>query len=83
MSDLFPNAPRVVSIEIQIDEAEREIGMREQVYLRRVEAGAMSREDADRKIERMKAIRDTLIKVRDRGLGPVSPPTEEHGPEEL
>lgn len=83
MSDLFPNAPRVVSIEIQIDEAEREIGMREQVYLRRVEAGAMSREDADRKIERMKAIRDTLIKVRDRGLGPVSPPTEEHGPEAL
>lgn len=40
--------------------AEREVMMRERVYGKRVEAGTMNQEDADREIAMMKEIEDIL-----------------------
>jgi len=44
--------------------AEREVGMRERVYPKRVADGKMRQDDADRELARMKAIYRTLFGLR-------------------
>jgi hypothetical protein len=51
----------MITIEEQLAEVQREIGMRYAVYTRRVASGKMTQADADHKIEIMKAVRDTLL----------------------
>lgn len=51
----------MITIEEQIKEVNREIGMRHSVYARRVEAGKMTQAEADRKIGVMEAVLDTLL----------------------
>lgn len=51
---------------MQIRGAEREIALRERVYPRWVAEGKMKQDKADHEIAVMKAIRETLVKVRDR-----------------
>ena len=59
MAELFPP-----SIEEQIACVEREIKYREHVYARRVSNKQMTQQLADREITRMKAVLNTLKKVR-------------------
>jgi hypothetical protein len=51
----------MITIEEQLAEVQLEIGMRYAVYSRQVAAGKITQADADRKIEVMKAVRDTLL----------------------
>ena len=55
MADLFP-----ITLADQIAEVEREIAMRQQVYGRRVAAGQMTKDKADKQIALMEAVRGTL-----------------------
>lgn len=61
---LFGELPRVVSIERQIEAAEREIGFRRRVYARRVAEGRMSQDKADEEVACMEAIAATLREVK-------------------
>jgi hypothetical protein len=63
MADLFPT-PLAIPIEVQIECVEREIGMRNAVYPRRVLAGKMSQSLADREIASMRAVLATLREVK-------------------
>lgn len=47
----------------QIACVKREIAMRERVYSRRVADGKMKQQDADREIEAMRAVLETVEKV--------------------
>lgn len=58
----------MVTIEEQVECVERELGYRERVYARRVEAGKMSQQQATRELERMAAVLETL-----RGLAELRP----------
>jgi hypothetical protein len=49
----------------QIEEAEREVRMREGVYPRLVGSGKMKQDDADLHLARMRSILKTLIWIRD------------------
>lgn len=62
--DLF-GGPTVADVTLaqQIDAVEREIRMREQVYPRRIEAGRMTREQADAELLRMRAVLATLQRL--------------------
>jgi hypothetical protein len=60
MTELFP-----LPLSEQIACVEREIELRRRVYARRVADRKMSRATADREIERMAAVLDTLIWLRD------------------
>lgn len=60
MSDLFPDAPKQVSLDRMIECVGRELLMRRRVYPRRVESGAMSQRQADDEIAIMEAVRDAL-----------------------
>lgn len=63
MSDgLFP-----VSIEEQIRCVEREIGMRVQVYARRVLERRMTQGTADKEIAHMRAVLNTLLNLKAQG----------------
>jgi hypothetical protein len=64
MSDLFP-----VSIDEMIAEASRELEMRRSVYPRRVADRKMTQATADRQIDRMTAIRDFLVRAKERAAG--------------
>lgn len=57
-----------VSIDDQIACVAREIALRERVYPKWVGTGRMKQEAADREMERMKAVIETLNKVRDKEL---------------
>lgn len=63
-ADLF-GGPTVadVTLEQQIECIERELRMREQVYPRRIEAGRMTRDQADRELLCMRAVLDTLRRL--------------------
>jgi len=50
----------MISIDDQIQCVAREIAMRQRVYTRRVQAGQMDPDEADREIETMKAVLETL-----------------------
>lgn len=50
----------IISLQEQIACVQREIGMRERVYPRWVEAKRMSQEKADKEIAAMKAVLETL-----------------------
>lgn len=67
MTDLFPDAPKAVSIDDQIACAEREIGFRRHVYTRRIAAGQMTPQLAAREIAKMEAILGTLQRVKSGG----------------
>lgn len=56
---------RKVSIIGQLAEVEREIAMREQVYPRQVSAGKMRQAEAELLMERIHAVRATLIFCRE------------------
>lgn len=58
MAELFP-----FTLQDQIAAVEREISMRNHVCFRRVGAGQMSREKAEREIALMEAVLDTLRTV--------------------
>ena len=49
-----------ISINAQIEEVEREIGLRKQVYPRHVSSGKMRQSVADMHIERMESVLKTL-----------------------
>jgi hypothetical protein len=57
---LFP-----VTLGEQIREVENELRMRQRVYANRIQAGKMSTENATRKTDAMRAVLDTLIRLRD------------------
>lgn len=62
--DLFGGARTAdVTLAQQIETVERELRMREQVYPRRIEAGRMTREQADRELLCMRAVLDTLRRL--------------------
>jgi hypothetical protein len=63
-ADLFPDAPRFVSIDDQIACVERELGYRRHVYPRRVAAKQMTQDLADRELARMSAVLETLCRVK-------------------
>jgi hypothetical protein len=52
----------------QISAVEREIGVRNKVYLRRVTAGTMRMSQAKREIALMEAVLETLNAVANRGI---------------
>lgn len=58
----IPVPPEPVSLDQQIKEVEREIGMRFKVYAGRMSRGDMTKEDADKKIATMQAVLETLKK---------------------
>lgn len=60
MTELFP--PTLAD---QIECVEREVRMRTTVYARRIAQGKMSLELAEREAGRMRAVLDTLLRVRD------------------
>lgn len=60
MSDLFPEAPKAVSLERQIEAVDREVKMRRHVYARRVAEGKMTQAKADTEIAVMEAVEATL-----------------------
>ena len=62
MTDLF-----IVTLLEQISCVEREIRMREKVYPKWVEQGRMKQDKADREIETMKEVLNTLTKLREKG----------------
>jgi hypothetical protein len=57
-----------VSIEAQISEVKREIGLRQRVYPNRVMSQRMSQADADKHMARMKAVLATLEAVQRKEL---------------
>lgn len=63
MPDLFPGME--VPIAAQIEEVERELAMRAHVYPRRVAAGKMSERASDQQITALRAVLETLRKVRE------------------
>ncbi|WP_290494460.1 hypothetical protein [Hyphomonas sp. UBA4494] len=60
MTDMFPNAPRQISLDRQIECATREVAMRKKVYARRVADNRMPQAKADNEIATMEAIVETL-----------------------
>ena len=58
--DLFPDAPKQVSLRRQLECVVREIGMRERVYRRKVASGDMLQSKADDELGAMRAVADTL-----------------------
>jgi hypothetical protein len=64
MPDLFPDAPRSVSIDQQIACVERELGYRRHVYACRVADGKMTQAKADSEIAQMEAVLLTLRMVK-------------------
>lgn len=52
---------RKISIIGQIAEIDREITMRERVYPQQVNSGKMKKEEAEMLMERIRAVRDTLV----------------------
>lgn len=59
MSGLFP-----VSIEEQIAEIDREIKLREWKYPDWIAAGTVKKEVADRQMERIRAVRESLYRLK-------------------
>ena len=59
MSDMFP-----IGVEDQIICVRREIGMRERVYPRWVAAGKMKPHMAEREIAVMKAVLESLLRLK-------------------
>jgi len=57
-----------ISIADQITAVEREIGFRERFYPRWIDQKKLTQLAADQELAKMRAVRDTLIKLRD-GLG--------------
>lgn len=71
MADLFPP-----SLAQQIGCVEREIRMRAAVYPRQVARGKMNQDDADRELAAMRAVLETLRRVR---VGETRPAWERNG----
>ncbi len=67
MSDLFPGAPLMVTIDDQIACAERELKLRERVYPERVKDRKMSQDFADHQINCQVAIIAMLRQLKERG----------------
>jgi hypothetical protein len=65
MVELPMDLPEHVSIAQQIKEAERELHFRLSVYARRVSAGKMRQDQADRQILVQRAIIETLREVQE------------------
>jgi hypothetical protein len=61
--DLFPDAPRDVSLSRQVECVGREIRLRERTYPRWVAAGRMSQARADDELAAMRAVLDTLSRL--------------------
>ena len=59
MADLFP-----ITLADEIAEVEREIDMRRVVYPRRVAAGKLAQDKADRQIEILECVLDRLRKAK-------------------
>jgi hypothetical protein len=59
--------PPAISIDEQIAEVKREIALRVNVYKQRVAAGKMKPDDAKLHMERMLAVLDTLVRIKQEG----------------
>jgi len=57
-----------ITIDEQIACVRRELAMRQRVYPKWVAGGRMKQADADKELERMQAVHDTLSDVK-RGMG--------------
>lgn len=57
-----------ITIDEQIACVRRELAMRQRVYPKWVAGGKMKQPDADKELERMQAVHDTLSDVK-RGMG--------------
>lgn len=57
-----------VPLDLQIASVRREIGMRERVYPRQVAAKKMKQDTADYELRTMKAVLETLLKLRGEDL---------------
>ncbi len=64
---LFPDAPRMVTLEDQIAAAEREYKYRQRVYPRLIADRKMSKDFAGHQLECMEAIISTLKGCKERG----------------
>jgi hypothetical protein len=61
MNDLLgAAAPKVATLAMMVDEADREVRVRRQVYSRRVDQKKMTQAQADHRIWLMEQIRETL-----------------------
>jgi hypothetical protein len=69
MSTLLADLPEHVSIAQQVKEAERELHFRISIYPRRVSAGKMKQDQADRQILAQRAIIETLRMVQAEAKG--------------
>jgi hypothetical protein len=61
--------PVTITIDEQIAEVKREIALRVNVYEARIAAGKMKQDDARLHMERMHAVLDTLVRVKQEGIG--------------
>lgn len=59
----MPDKEKSYTIGAQIAEVDREIGMRQHVYGRRVKDKKMSQEEADHKIKLMREIKESLWRL--------------------
>jgi hypothetical protein len=66
VAELFPDAPEAVSLRRQLACASRELFMRQRVYPGRVKVGRMTEADAREEIAAMRAIVQTLRRVKGR-----------------
>jgi len=62
--DLFPEAPPLVPLDLQIACVEREIRMREQVYPRWIDQKKLRQATADRELAQMRAVLATLQSLK-------------------
>lgn len=67
---LFPETKPSVSIEAQIECAQRELSMRAGVYPRLVQNGKISQRQADKELQAMEAIVETLRQVKQQRIKP-------------
>ena len=54
-----------ITLKMMVDEIEREIKMRKQVYGRQVDRGSMKKREADHLIAIMEAVRDVLKQLHE------------------
>ncbi len=67
-ADLFPDSPRMITIDDQIACAERELRMRHEVFPRLVADRKLSEAFAAHQIAAMEAIVETLRQQKERGI---------------
>lgn len=63
----------MITLDEQIAEVHRELGMRRHVYERFISLGKLTAAQADERILRLEAVRETLERLRDEQAAKVAP----------